>query len=70
MIVNEYAILSRAFTDSFGFMLNRIDETHGLGKERDASLDSVAEERCWNEFCLAIEALGLEFEFGKGNSNA
>jgi len=65
MTIDEYKVFSRAFGDAFGFMLNRIEEAYGvdLGREReDARVRADrAEDGCWNELMIALDALGVEF---------
>ena len=61
MRVDEYKVVSRAFGDAFGFMLNRVEEAFGVTLDRDApGAADRAEDRCWNELVLALDALGVE----------
>ena len=63
MKVSEYTLLRDAFENSFGFMLNRISDTwpdatpdwHG-----DEGRKELAEDRCFTEFIVALEEMGIE----------
>ena len=62
MTVSEYRLLERCFEDAFGFMLNRLEETHGVSFDRSPALVERASDQCWNEFMLAIEGLGIDLK--------
>jgi len=63
--ISEYTLLEDAFHNSFGFMLNRISESEINMKDPHASTEAekeYVEERCFNEFVIAIEEMGVELE--------
>lgn len=64
MKVSEYTLLEEAFSRSFGWMLNRIWETYDLPgdphEDRSAGVKDLAADRCFNEFMVALEELGVE----------
>lgn len=62
MKVSEYTLLRDVFENSFGFMLNRISDIyeHTPDWHADFSKKEQAEERCWNEFMVALEEMGIE----------
>lgn len=70
MRVREYDVVREAFERAFGFMLNRIWDTYDLPGEgsQDRGKAETAEALCWNEFMVALDSLGVEFENLEGNS--
>lgn len=64
MKISEFDLLQEAFTRSFGFMLNRVWEVYDIGTDPHAERESrdIAEERCFNEFIVALEEMGVELE--------
>lgn len=64
MKVSEYDLLLQAFEKSFGFMLNRIWEAWDLPGDPhdDNGKKTLALDRCFNEFLLALEEGGVELE--------
>lgn len=61
MKISEYTLLEDAFEASFGFMLNRIGEA--LDKDlwvEDEGLRETLAERCFHEFTIALEEMGVE----------
>ena len=63
MRIDEYKVVRAAFENAFGFMLNRIEDGLGvdLHRERKGSEVEGVEERCWDEFMIALDALGVTF---------
>lgn len=61
MRISEHTILRDAFENSFRFMLNRLGDA---GATIDFNEDTLllAEDRCWNEFSLALEEMGVTLE--------
>jgi hypothetical protein len=62
MKISEYRLLEEAWDRSFGFQLNRIEDEIGPIKGRDATRtdNEVAKDRCFSEFILALEELGVQ----------
>lgn len=60
MKISEYRLLEQAFENSFGFMLNRIEEEIGPIKGRDDTSTPHAIDKCFNEFVIALEEMGVE----------
>lgn len=64
MKINEYTLLEMAFENSFGFMLNRLADCGFIkGDQHDPKRDEmrgIAKERCFAEFMIALEELGVE----------
>lgn len=62
MKISEYTLLEDAFEASFGFMLNRIAEAWNLPVDfhEDTRAKDQASERCFSEFMIALEELGVE----------
>jgi len=63
MKIDEYKVVRAAFENAFGFMLNRIEDGLGVDMQRERNGAAVedAEERCWDEFVIALEAIGVTF---------
>ena len=66
MKISEYTLLELAFERSFGFMLTRIEETSAgaLSHFPEAVDRETAQDRCFTEFIIALEELGVELETG------
>jgi hypothetical protein len=62
MKISEYTLLQSAFEAAFPFMLNRISEVYDEDLSHDPLLSDEAEDRCWNEFMVAVEQIGIELE--------
>ena len=64
MKVSEYTLLRDTFDNAFGFMLNRIAEAYPNCPDfhEDQGLKDLALDRCWNEFMVALEEMGIELE--------
>jgi hypothetical protein len=71
MKISEYTLLQEAWDRSFGFMLNRIEDEMGTipgrwvgkGANMDYEKEGKAErarERCFSEFVIALDDLGVE----------
>lgn len=66
MKISEYTLLEDAFHNSFGFMLNRLADLDFLkGDPHDPAnqnLKDLAEDRCFSEFMVALEEMGITLE--------
>jgi hypothetical protein len=64
MKISEYTLLRDTFDNAFGFMLNRIADSYDgcPDFQGDASRRDLALDRCWNEFMVALEEMGIELE--------
>jgi hypothetical protein len=64
MKVSEYTLLRDTFDNAFGFMLNRLDDVYENTPDwyADQSKKDLALDRCWNEFMVALEEMGIELE--------
>ena len=71
MRIGEYTLLEEAWDRSFGFMLNRIEDEMGTipgrwtGKGASMTHETGgkterARTRCFSEFIIALEELGVE----------
>jgi len=60
MRISEYTLLRSVFEAAFPFMLNRINDVYDEDLSHDPLKRDDAEERCWNEFMLAVEQIGIE----------
>ena len=71
MRISEYTLLEEAWDRSFGFQLNRIEDEMGTipgrwtGKGADVDYEKEgkterARMRCFSEFIIALEELGVE----------
>ncbi len=60
MYIREYDALRQVYENHFGFMLNRLAEVVELPDI--VYKNEVLEDRCWNEFMVAFEEMGLKFE--------
>lgn len=67
MKISEYTLLEGAFDSSFGFMLNRIADLWPECPDfhKDAQKKELAAERCFSEFMVALEEMGVELEQAK-----
>lgn len=62
MKLSEYTVLRDVFENAFGFMLNRIAEGYPDCPDFQGlyNIKEDVEERCWNEFMVALEEMGIE----------
>jgi hypothetical protein len=57
MKISEYTLLEDAFEAAFPFMLNRMEEILDTTIKRDNL--THASERCFSEFIIALEEIGV-----------
>lgn len=64
MRINEYALMRAVFEMAFKSMINRLIDADLIRSYPDETAIAQAEDRCWNELCVAMSELGVEFESG------
>jgi len=63
MKISEVTLLEGGFDASFGFMLNRIGDAYEDLRLPESMWDDTAlRDRCFSEFLLALEEMGVTFE--------
>jgi hypothetical protein len=58
--ISEYRLLSEAYEKHFGFALNRVEEEFGVDLQRERNSHEGALDRCFNEFMVAFDEMGVE----------
>lgn len=70
MRVDEYRVLQRAFFDAWPFVVRRVLEACDRRTkaptrqaiEDDSSVSEECLDAAWNEFCVALDGLGVTFD--------
>lgn len=64
MIFSEYDIVKKAWEESYAWQLKRACEVMNISEEilDDKAKILEASDKAWNEFLLALEEYGFEFE--------